>query len=292
MMLSALGGLVAMTLAAPADAAYVKEIESWRAARVERLKGPEGWLATVGLFWLEPGDNLFGSDAHNPVVLPRGPKQAGVLHLENGTVKLKVAPGVTITEGDRAVTAAELKSDASGAPTKLKLGAMTFFVIDRGGRLGLRLRDAESEARKTFSGIPSYAVDPAWRFEARFERYQPAKVVEVPNILGMTESMQCPGAIVFSHQGKTYKLDAVLEAPDDTELFVIFGDLTNRKDTYPAGRFLYTPLPDAEGRVVLDFNKAYNPPCAFTAYATCPLPPPQNKLDFRVEAGERRYGHH
>jgi uncharacterized protein (DUF1684 family) len=166
---------------------------------------------------------------------------------------------------------------------------MTLHVIERGGRLAVRVRDTASPARTRFDGIEAYPVDARWRVAARFEPYEPARTVEVPTVLGTAEPMTCPGRLVFELDGRTFTLDAMSEA-DDADLFLIFADATNRDATYGGGRFLYAARPGADGTVVVDFNKAYNPPCAFTPYATCPLPPPQNSLELRVEAGEKRWG--
>ena len=172
----------------------------------------------------------------------------------------------------------------------LKLGTLQFHVISRQGKLGLRVRDTASPARREFKGIPLYPYDPAWRVEARLEPGRGQKSVAVPNVLGAVEDMPSPGTLVFRFQGKEYHLTPVVE-PGDDQLFIIFADQTNRTDTYAPGRFLYAPLPK-DGKTVLDFNRATNPPCAFTSFATCPLPPRDNRLAVRVEAGEKRAGTH
>ena len=279
--------------AAPVDPdAYRREIEAWRAARVSRLTSATGWLTVVGLFWLEPGRNAAGSDAGNRVVLParKTPAYVGNFSLEGDAVTFHAAPDAGIASNGASVSDLPLRSDADGDPTVLTAGPVSFFVIRRGDRLGVRVRDAESEARRRFHGIDSFPTDPRWRVAARFEPYDPPKKISVPTILGTTDVESCPGALAFELDGKTYRLDPVLEK-GETDWFLIFGDRTNGKDTYGAGRFVYAP-PPANGRTVIDFNKAYNPPCAFTAYATCPLPPPENKLPFRVEAGEKAYAKH
>jgi uncharacterized protein (DUF1684 family) len=299
--------------AAPAaDAAYRREIEDWRARRVASLTGEGGWLSVVGLAWLEPGENLCGSDPAARVALPAAaPPRVGSFEVgggdggsgEDGGEKPRVAfrvaagvegLGVAGEDGVEPVApggAIELASDlAPGGPTVLALDGLRFYLIDRDGRLGVRVKDAGAPARRQFAGIESYPLDPGWRIEARFERYDPPKRIPVPNILGTVSEEPSPGAVVFARGGESYRLDAVAE-PGESDLFVIFGDRTNGRATYGGGRFLYTPPPDADGRVVIDFNRAYNPPCAFTEFATCPLPPPQNKLPIAVEAGEKRYAH-
>jgi uncharacterized protein (DUF1684 family) len=166
---------------------------------------------------------------------------------------------------------------------------VSFYVINRNDRLAVRVKDSESPTRNGFQGVEAFPADPSWRVNAHFEAYPPGRTLQVPTILGTVDTMAEPGAVVFEHGGKTYRLDTVLEE-GETDLFIIFGDLTNRHETYGGGRFLYAKPADAQGTVMLDFNRAYNPPCVFTPYATCPLPPPQNKLSVRVEAGEKMYG--
>jgi hypothetical protein len=276
----------------PADSsAHRREIEQWRARRLERLESPEGWLTLVGLSWLEPGKNAVGSDAGNRVVLPAGKAApfVGTLDRAGDGVTFHAAPGAGVTSNGAPVTTLVLRSDKDGEPTALSLGTLTFYLIARGDRLGVRVKDSESPARRGFHGLEYYAIDPKWRVEARFEPYSPPKKVAIPNILGSVDQEDCPGALAFEIDGKTYRLDPVIER-GETDFFVIFGDRTNGTDTYGAGRFLYAS-PPVGGKTVLDFNKAYNPPCVFTPYATCPLPPPENRLATRVEAGEKAYKH-
>jgi uncharacterized protein len=276
--------------AAAPDPAYVKEIEAWRQQRNEGLRRPEGWLSLVGLFWLEEGENRFGTDPGNKVILPegRGPAVAGTLVRKGDTVHLQAAPGAGVQIDDRPVTEADLATDESGKPTVVHLGPLSFFVIKRGDRLGVRMRDPQGPALASFQGLDAYPVRPDWRVNARFEPYTPPKQVAVPNVLGTVDDTPSPGAVVFEHGGATYRLDAI-PGGDDGSLFLIFADATNGTETYGAGRFLDTD-PPKDGQVKVDFNKAYNPPCAFTAFATCPLPPQQNRLPLRVEAGEKKYG--
>lgn len=269
---------------------YADEIEKWRKARAEEMAGEEGWLSLVGLFWLSPGQNRFGSDPSNEIAIPKNkaPKYAGTLWLDKGTVRLEVNPGVVITSEGAAVTSLALKSDADGKPTRLNLGTLSFYVIKRGERLGLRVKDKQNPARFHFAGIQTYPLDPKWRIEARFEAYNPPKQIPIANVLGMVEDQASPGAVVFEVGGKTYRLDAI-EEKGASQLFIIFADKTNGQATYGAGRYLYAPSPGPDGKLIIDFNKSENPPCAFTSYATCPLPPRQNRLPFSVEAGERKY---
>lgn len=291
--------LALLLLAAPSPpvkddvSLYRAEIEKWHADRVARLTAEDGWLSVVGLSWLKEGDNSLGSAASSTIVLPAGsaPARLGNVRLENGKATLTVVPGAEVTHDGKPVRTIELASDADAEPTALRHGTLTFYLIRRGERIGMRVKDSAAAARKSFHGIQSFAVDPKWRVSARFVVYQPKKSIPIPNVLGNVTQEPSSGAVVFSIGGKEYRLDAVDEAGEE-DLFLIFGDRTNGTETYGAGRFLYAPRPGADGRTVVDFNKAYNPPCAFTAFATCPLPPPQNRLPIAVVAGEKRYGQH
>jgi uncharacterized protein (DUF1684 family) len=203
---------------------------------------------------------------------------------------LTARPGVEIAADNKPVTAPlQLRDDTDdNGPTILKLGSLLINVIKRGERVGVRVKDTESQTRREFKGLEYYPIDPKWRIEARFEPYQPAKAIPITNVLGMTDDETSPGALAFEVDGKTYRIDPILEK-GETDLFVMIADQTTGKETYGAGRYLYVSPPDAGGKVVIDFNKTYSPPCAFTNFATCPLPPRQNHLPFRVDAGEKKY---
>lgn len=276
-------------LAAPATETYRREIESWRAAREASLRDPNGWLTLVGLFWLAEGDNRFGSDPRNAVVLPAGraPAVAGVLVRHGGEVTVRAEPGSGLESGGRPVAELSLAPDAKSKPVLLRLGSLTFFVIKRGDRVGIRVKDSKSPVLAAFHGVESYPADPGWRVVARFEPHPRPTSIPIANVLGMTDDEPSPGTVVFEHGGSTYRLDAL--DGGDGSLELIFADTTSGRETYGAGRFLDTDPPH-DGRVVVDFNKAYNPPCAFTAFATCPLPPRQNRLPLAVAAGEKKYG--
>jgi uncharacterized protein (DUF1684 family) len=281
---------VGLELPALADEAYRAEVQTWRQEREARLKADDpGWLILAGLFWLKDGPNRFGTDPAGDIVLPDGsaPAKAGVFELKAGQVSVSLLPGSSGQMGGKRVSAATaMRPDSSDL---LEMGALIFKVIDRGGRLGIRLKDKNSPVRKGFTGLKWFAIQEDYRVEARWVSYPQPKPVKVPNVLGQTESMPSPGYAEFTLGGKLVRVDGVLEDPHAEELFFILRDQTSGKETYGAGRFLYADLPKA-GKVVLDFNKAYNPPCAFTPYATCPLPPPQNWMPVRVEAGEMAYG--
>jgi len=277
----------ALILAATAPD-YPREIEAWRAQREARLRAEDGWLSVVGLSWLKEGANTMGSARGSAVMLPMSaPARVGVLELSGASVTARIDPGVVVTLDDAPVTVRELKPDTSGKPDMLALGALRVQVIERGGRFGVRVKDSESRARKEFHGLEWFPVRESYRVTARFVPYDPPKEIPIVNVLGQVSPMPSPGYVEFALGGRTIRLDPVLEEPSAKELFFMFRDATASGDTYPAGRFLYTEMPQ-DGRVVLDFNKAYSPPCAFTAFATCPLPPKQNRLDLRIEAGEKR----
>jgi hypothetical protein len=286
--------LAAGGLAAPAgaDEAYRAEVRKWREDREARLKADGGWLSVAGLFWLKEGRSAFGTDPAADVVLPEGsaPAKAGAFELSGGQVTVTLLPGVVGRVGGKPVASPTvMRPDTSGSPDVLEMGALSLNVIERSGRRGVRLKDKNSPARTAFTGLQWFEIAEAYRVEARWVSHPQPKPVKVPNVLGQTEAMPSPGYAEFTLNGKPVRLDGVLEDPQAEQLFFILRDQTSGKETYGAGRFLYADLPKA-GKVVLDFNKAYSPPCAFTPFATCPLPPPQNWMPVRVEAGERTYG--
>lgn len=285
--------------AADGDAAYRAEIEEWREKRLAGLTSEEGWLSLVGLYWLEARENPCGSDPTARVQLPApAPARVGTFAVAGGRVAFRAAPGVDGlgVAGEDGVEplpsgGLDLAADtADGGPTVLTLGGLRFYLIDRDGRLGVRVKDRDSPARREFAGLDYFPLDPGWRLEARFEPYDPPKPIPVPNVLGTVSEEPSPGAVVFDRDGETYRLDAIAE-PGASQLFLIFGDRTNARETYGGGRFLFAAVPGDDGRVVVDFNRSYNPPCAFTEFATCPLPPRENKLPIAIAAGERRYAH-
>jgi hypothetical protein len=257
-----------------AASTYQAEIAAWHADREARLKAEDGWLSLAGLFWLHQGSNPFGTDPGSEIVLPDGSAHAGVFHLQQGNVT------VTVDGGTR-----EVKPDSDDI---VKVGRLRLLAIKRGDKYGIRVKDPESQARREFKGIESFPADESYRVTARWVA-EPRRI-PILNVLGQTEPSECPGYAVFQLHGRELTLHPILEEPGAKELFYIFRDETTGKETYPAGRFFYSAMPK-DGHVILDFNKAYNPPCAFTPYATCPLPPPENRLAVRIEAGEKRYGH-
>jgi uncharacterized protein (DUF1684 family) len=277
----------------PDPAQHRRDIDAWRERRFASLKREDGWLTLVGLSWLEPGENTVGSDPRARVVLPAGqaPAQLATITLRGKEAALSTAAGETVEVDGKPVSSATLRTDASGEPTIVRRGPVRFYLIDRAGRIGVRVKDSESAALKAFHGIESFPVGLGWRVDARVERHDPPKEIPVPNVLGATYPEKSPATLVFDVGGKTYRLDAVDEE-GTTDWFVIFGDQTNGHETYGGGRFLYVTPPAPGAPAIVDFNKAYNPPCVFSPYATCPLPPAQNKLAVRIEAGEKNFGDH
>jgi uncharacterized protein (DUF1684 family) len=265
-------------------AAYGAEIESWRRRMEESLRADRSWLTLAGLFWLNDGVHRFGSDPDNEIVLPGGsaPAHAGSLVVHAGTVMLKVEASAGLAVNGQPATSARLRTDADGAPDLLTLGDLSMLVIQRGERQALRLWDRRSPARVTFAGRRWYPMREAYCLAAGFTLYDTPQRLPVPNILGEIEQRYSPGFASFTLDGSEWRLDAVTEGD---ELFFIFRDQTAGDTTYPAGRFLKAAFPQ-NGQIMLDFNRAYSPPCAFTPFATCPLPPPANHLRLRIEAGE------
>jgi uncharacterized protein (DUF1684 family) len=273
------------------DAAYVQSFDKWKADLVDDLK--TNWLSLAGLFWLKPGENSFGSDAGNAVVFPKGPAHAGVFDLQGTDVTVKFAPDAHATIDGKPVTTAKLQPDTSGSPTVVELGSLRIKVIVRGQRIGIRLKDVDSEEVKNYRGPTFFPLDLSYRVTATWEPSDGKKTVDVPNVLGDITPTPVAGTVVFKINGQEVRLTTLGGNPSKGLSFVL-NDLTSKTDTYPGGRFLETD-PVVNGTVVIDFNRAYNPPCAVTPYATCPLAPKENRLAVAIPAGEkydRTHGHH
>ncbi len=256
------------------DSAYDDSIRQWQKERDAGLRAEDSWLTLAGLFWLKPGENTIGSADSNDFVLPKdAPARVGRLHLEGDKVVFTAGDG-----SSRRLAYNEEKPDTVHA------GPVSFYLIKRGDKLGIRAKDADSPVRKNFQGLKYFPINPEFRFAARF--IPAVKKIPILNVLGQTDLEESPGIVEFTFRGQQYDLRPIYE---DKTLFFLFKDATNKTQTYQAGRMLNTPLP-ADGKVDLDFNRSYNPPCTFTPYATCPLPPKENTLPFPVEAGEMRYG--
>jgi len=276
-------------------AEHEAEIQSWRDTRLAELRGDHSWLTLAGLYWLREGEQRLGSASDADIGFPEGaPAEVGTVILQAGAIRFQATPGVDARIGDTPVRDATLRSDAdpSQPPDRVTIaGRFVFLILSRGERLGLRLYDRESPARREFTGIDTFPVAGKWRVTARFEPYPAPRHVDHPTVVG-TIKAEVPGVAVFSIDGKEHRLTPILErGPKGDELLFVFRDLTSDGETYPGGRFLVTK-PAHNGSLVLDFNRAHNPPCAFTAYATCPLPLPENRLAVRIEAGEKTPPHH
>jgi len=271
---------------AAADASYLQSFDKWKAELVDDLK--QNWLPLAGLFWLKPGENKFGSDARNDIVFPKGPAHAGSFTLQSKDVNVRFEPGVQVTVSSKPFTASKLESDVSGHATVLEMGSLRFYVIVRGERIGIRLKDTESDAARGFRGLDFFPVSMNYRVTAKFEPSQGKKTVDVPNVLGDVAPTPVVGTVVFTINGQELRLSD-LGGDSANGLFFVFSDPTSKTETYPGGRFLETE-PAVNGTVVLDFNHAYNPPCAVTPYATCPVAPKENRLAVAIPAGEK-YNH-
>jgi hypothetical protein len=265
---------------------YLEAETAWRQRIEVSLRGEESWLALAGLFWLQDGEQAAGSDASLPIALPlqTAPALAGHFRVQEGQVVFTPAKGVTAQVAGESIDRIAMEPDTSDHPTRLQIGRLSMIVLQRGPRLGLRVWDRQSPQRSAFPGRVWFPLDPGWRIPGAYVAYDPPRPIRIATILGDSEQDLSPGEVVFDHSGQTIHLHVY--TCDAGGLFLAFSDSTNGSLTYPAGRYLRT-RPPVDGQVVLDFNRATNPPCAFTAFATCPLPPEGNRLSFAVPAGER-----
>ena len=297
--------LLAATISAQ-DAAWQNEIADWRAQQAVELQKPDGWLALVGLEWLQPGDNSFGSAPDNQIHLPAGaPPKLGILRLDilslgGMTITLRPPPGgfpdgflINGKPAEPQALVTDPNSDKNNP--RLTMGSLSMYVIHRGDRYGLRIRDLKSAALARFHGLKWFPPDAKYRVTARWIPYVPPRSATLATLIGTSYSQQVPGAAEFTLAGRTYRLEPVLEDPAEAKLFFILRDTTSKSTTYGACRFLYTGFPDRglaqPGKLVLDFNRLENPPCAYTPFATCPLPPARNRLPIPLPVGEKRYQH-
>ena len=287
------GCLLALVACGDDQSAYVAEVDAWHAERLEKLRSDTGWLTLVGLHPLGHGENNLGSGTDNDVVMTSAaPLRLGTVTITGEKASFEVATGVMLNierggDGEvEAFTGGEIDTDAAGVPDKLMTGSLVFYVIQRGEKFFLRVKDRQSEVYTNFQGIERYPVERRWRVEAQLTG-EPG-TIRVANVLGQVSLEKTPGTLVFTIEGVTYRLRPTGSA--DESLFLVFGDATNGRGSYPGGRFLVTGVPDKEGKVIIDFNQSYNPPCTFTDYATCPLPSLDNRLDIAVTAGEKVWG--
>lgn len=264
------------------------DLKTWRAHRLEELTAPDGWLTLIGRHWLTPGDTTIGSAEDNRLVLAKGPGHLGRVSWDQTTGKVffTLTPEVHASVKGVAVSGKLPVIDASDEATVVEVGTITLQVIARGDRKALRVRDSAADTRTHFPGLDYFAEDASWRIEARWEAFVPPRTLKLQNIVGQISDEKLPGKVTFERDGQAYELWPVQYPGEEDELFFVFSDQTSGKETYGGGRFLRSALPK-DGKVVLDFNRAYNPPCALTPYATCPLPPRENRLPIRVEAGEK-----
>ena len=267
---------------------YISEVQQWYKKRIERLKDENGWLTLVGLYWLDEGENSFGSDKENHIIFPENsPGKIGSITLNDTIISLNVIENVIVTNNEEPVNKIILQHDLTGSPTILNLGTLRWYIIKRDGKYGIRLRDTNAPLRQEFGGIERFPVSDDWELEAKFEAYNPPKTISLPTQLGTVVEEKSPGAAVFKINNKEYRLDAI---DTGNRFWFIFADETNGKETYGAGRYLYMDKPDSTGKMIIDFNYAYNPPCVFTKYATCSFAPKQNHLRLRITAGEKTWG--
>ena len=274
---------------AVSQSSFDAENKKWRHKRETELKAEGGWLTVAGLFWLNGGVNTIGTDESQvDIVLPRksAPGKVGSLTLGNGVITLQVAHGVVVKVDGKSVTEYVMTFDTEKAPPQFNVGSLSLGVIKRSGRYGLRVRDKKSPERLQFKGLRWFPAQESFRVVATFTPYPQPTEIKIMNVLGNELRMNTPGTLSFMLRGQKFELQPLVE--NDKKLFIIFKDLTAGNTTYPAGRYLYADLPK-DGKVVLDFNRAENPPCAFTKFATCPLPPRQNYMGIAIEAGEMKY---
>jgi hypothetical protein len=282
--------LLSMVASARAASPYENEVLAWRKTRVDKLTSPDDWLSLVGLHFMKDGPNSVGSAKDNDIVLKKGPAHLGtVTVLPQGKVTLDVAPGADVRVNENPIRHTEMGWESKAKRTLARFGTMTIFVVDRLGKKALRVRDSESDRRIHFVGLDYFPIDPKWRIEARWEWFEKSRLLPVTDMLGKTGPEPIPGKAIFEVGGKKYELLPIDEGRD-MPLFFVFSDATSGKETYGACRFLYVDWPkEGETKIVLDFNHAENPPCAFTPFAMCPLPPKENRFKFAIDAGEKNY---
>jgi uncharacterized protein (DUF1684 family) len=279
--------------AAHSESPFARTERLWRDQRRATLLKPDGWTSLIGLHWLDPGAHYLGSAADNGVRLSMGPAHMGLMKIKGEQARFVPDQTAALTlDGQPLTEATTLRTDADPAgPSVIGFddGKGQATVIARNDRYALRVRHADAPGRLHFAGLDYWPADPAWQVRATFIPHEAGRTMEVANIIGGMDAMSNPGVVEFQHDGRTFRLEALDEG--EGTLFMVFADRTSGHGSYGAGRFLDTPMPDAQGHVLLDFNQARNPPCAFSSFATCPLPPPENRLDLAITAGEKAYKH-
>ena len=290
---------VAVLVFADVPSGWKVGLLAWRTHREQRLSAPDGWLTLVGLEWLKTGPNTVGSAPDNRIRLSAAaPAHLAVIEVNGSDIRIAPPAGgfpAGVQLDGTPAQAAKLADDEAANPSKLSTGTLTILLLHRGDRYALRIKDSQAPTRIDFHGLHWYDPDPRYRVDAKWIPFVPMKKIPVPSIIGVTDQMPAPGVAEFTLDGKTMQLEPVLEEPDAKQLFFILRDSTSRTTSYGAARFLYTDFPDhgldQPGHLVLDFNRLQNPPCAYTAFATCPLPPEQNKLAIALPVGEAKYSH-
>ena len=283
---------VAPAAGAAVDPAYLADVEQWRQEREQRLRDPDGWLSFTGSGQVAPGRHRVGSAADNAIVVPGGPAHWGVLRLEaDGALAFEAAADTALTVDGKPLRRTRLLTQLDEAgPTAIQAGAQRFYVVRTGDVHGWRFRDPQAPALQAFAGIPHFPVDPSWRIDARWQAFEVPRRLDLVTSNDTVVQERVPGQAEFEHDGRRYVLLPVQEKEGD-ELFFIIADRTSGKETYGGGRFLYAQPPH-DGRVLLDFNKAVNPPCALNGHVVCPTAPPENRPDLPVSAGEKTYPRH
>jgi uncharacterized protein (DUF1684 family) len=269
---------------------YLKEINSWHQQRIESLEEPDSWLSLTGLYSLEEGRQTFGADSSNDIVFPsRAPNRIGTITKKGDSFLFQINNGITVLNDSTQIKNIEIRPSEDVDPTVLRHNSLIWYIIERRGTYYIRLKDENHPNFSSFDGIERFPVSPDWRIEATFHPFDKVKTVTIPDILGESYQDSLYGTLEFTVEGENYSIAPLGHPQKDDEFFIIFGDQSNGESTYSGGRYLYIPTPDEGRRTYIDFNKAYNPPCVFTNYATCPLPPKQNQLDLEVTAGEKVY---
>ena len=277
--------------AGSAASMFAQAEQAWRDQRRERLLAPDGWTSLVGLHWIDPGSHYLGSAADNGIRLAMGPAHLGMIEIKGERIRFVPDKDAPLTLDEQPLAGAtNLKTDMDeNGPSVIGFdeGKGEATVIKRGDRFALRVKHADAPTRTGFTGLDYWPVDAGWKVQGKYVAHEPGRTMDVASIIGTIEPADNPGLVEFQRDGQTYRIEAIDEG--DGRLFLVFADRTNGHGSYGAGRFLYAEKPDASGKVVIDFNQSYNPPCAFTAFATCPLPPPENRLDVAITAGEKAY---
>jgi uncharacterized protein len=271
------------------DPKYIQEVHQWDQKRVSRLKEETGWLNLAGLFWLKEGNNSFGSAKDNDIIFPSGPAHIGNMFLRDSVVSFTALPEVEVLNDGKTVSQITLLDDISENPTILQSNSLKWYIIKRPKGFAIRLRDLNAKLVKEFKGIERFPINEDWKLQAKFVKYTLPKKMEIPDITGVVGEEISPGKVTFLKDGKQFSLDAIDEGD---KLWFIFADETCGDETYGAGRYLYADKPDSLGNITIDFNLAYNPPCAFTKFATCPFPPEENYMKLKITAGEKMWGGH